>query len=237
MRVKRWIFSGDSSQDPVQLGEAEVISSSGSEPELERMLGIIWDPRKDVFRFTVCINMSPLKNKSRVGPDLTKDQLLRDPPKFISRRQYYSQVQSLFDPIGLLAPILLTAKLILRKTWDGECAKLGWDESLPDSLIKEIVDFFVELFDLEGILFPRSLWPVEDIIGEPELIVFSDGSLSAFGAVSYVRWKLKSGGWWSSLAMSKSKIAPKHRITIPRLELNGAVLAKRLREFIISQML
>ena len=36
--------------------------------------------------------------------------------------------------------------------------------------------------------------------------------------------------------MSKSKIAPKHRITIPRLELNGAVLAKRLKEFIIGEL-
>ena len=32
--------------------------------------------------------------------------------------------------------------------------------------------------------------------------------------------------------MSKSKIAPKSRLTIPRLELNGAVLSKRLREFV-----
>ena len=66
MRVKRWIFSGDSSQDPVQLGEAEVISSSGSEPELERMLGIIWDPRKDVFRFTVRIGLCRKCRKARL---------------------------------------------------------------------------------------------------------------------------------------------------------------------------
>ena len=36
--------------------------------------------------------------------------------------------------------------------------------------------------------------------------------------------------------MSKSKIAPKNRITIPRLELNGAVLAKRLREFVTGRL-
>ena len=36
--------------------------------------------------------------------------------------------------------------------------------------------------------------------------------------------------------MSKSKIAPKNRISIPRLELNGAVLAKRLKEFLVMHM-
>jgi len=36
--------------------------------------------------------------------------------------------------------------------------------------------------------------------------------------------------------MCKCKIAPKNRSTVPRLELNGAVLAKRIREFLVDQM-
>ena len=36
--------------------------------------------------------------------------------------------------------------------------------------------------------------------------------------------------------MSKSKISPKNRITVPRLELNGAVLAKRVKEFLVDQL-
>ena len=99
-----------------------------------------------------------------------------------------------------------------------------------------MIAFLVELFDLEDLEFSRSLWPCEEVIGKPDLVMFSDGSVLAFGSVAYIRWKLKSGGWWTSLIMSKSKIAPKNRITIPRLELNGAVLSKRLREFIASQV-
>ena len=38
------------------------------------------------------------------------------------------------------------------------------------------------------------------------------------------------------LILAKSKIAPKIRITVPRLELNGAVLSKRLEEFIASDL-
>ena len=36
--------------------------------------------------------------------------------------------------------------------------------------------------------------------------------------------------------MSKSKIGPKNRVSIPRMELNGVVLAKRLREFILETL-
>ena len=36
--------------------------------------------------------------------------------------------------------------------------------------------------------------------------------------------------------MSKSKISPKNHITIPRLELNRAVLPKRLEDFFVTQL-
>ena len=98
------------------------------------------------------------------------------------------------------------------------------------------MEFFIEMYDIENLEFPGSLWPRESVIGQPELVVFSDGSVLAFGTTAYIRWKLCSGKWWSMLVMSKSKIAPKHRITVPRLELNGAVLGKRLKEFIVGEL-
>ena len=185
----------------------EIVSEKGFDGE--RMLGVLWEPQSDTFRFSVRINLSPLKNKTRVGPDLSREDLATRPPQIISRRQYYSQVQSLFDPIGLLSPVLLKAKLILRKTWEGDCSKLRWDDPLPEVLVREIVDFFLELFELETLTFPRSLWPAEETIGKPDLVCFSDGSISAFGTVVYIRWQLQTGGWWTTLVVSKSKIAPK----------------------------
>ena len=68
------------------------------------------------------------------------------------------------------------------------------------------------------------------------MVIFSDGSVSAFGSVSYIRWKLTAGGYWTSLILSKSKIAPRNRLTVPRLELNGALLSKRLEEFVHSSL-
>ena len=230
MKVKRWVYSGDKEtiREIGDVTENLTLEDTSS----ERMLGINWDPADDVFKFSVRINLSTLKKKTRAGPDLTKQELLENPPKVISRRQYYSQIQSLFDPLGFLAPVLLKAKILLRKTWDGDCGKLGWDQALPGELVQEMVDFFLELFDLENIVFPRSLVPKDDVDGKPDLVIFSDGSVTAYGSVAYIRWKLVGGDYWTALILSKSKIAPRNRITIPRLELNGAVLSKRLEEFV-----
>ena len=110
-------------------------------------------------------------------------------------------------------------------TWEDSCDKLRWDDPLPGPMVKQIIEFFIELYELETLEFSRSLWPQDKTVGDPELIIFSDGSVLAFGTTAYIRWKLESGQWWSTLIVSKSKIAPKHCITIPRLKLNGAVLA------------
>ena len=120
-RVKDWVYSGDS--QPVEIGELGnnlPLEEAGE----ERMLGVSWDPKEDTFRFKVRINLTPLKKKLRMGPDITKQELIDSPPKIITRRQYYSQVQSLFDPVGFLSPVLLTAKVLLRKTWENGCEKL-----------------------------------------------------------------------------------------------------------------
>ena len=66
------------------------------------------------------------------------------------------------------------------------------------------------------------------------LIIFSDGSLLAFGASAYIRWELEAGGYWVRLIMGKCKIAPKNILSVPRMELNGAVLGNRVKNFILK---
>ena len=212
MKVKRWIVSGDS-QGKVEVGKLSD-DLTLEDADIELVLGIVWQPGRDVFKFSVKINLSPLRKKSRIGADLSKKELLTSPPNSISRRKY-SQVQALFDPNGFLSPVLVKGKVTLRTTWKGECKNLDWDESLLKEVMEEIIQFFISLFELEDVKFPWSLWPRDKTVGDPKLVVFSDGSVKAFGAVVY--WKLESGSWWSILMMSKSKIGPKNRVSIPRM--------------------
>ena len=62
------------------------------------------------------------------------------------------------------------------------------------------------------------------------LVIFSDGSESAYGACAYVRRVLAGGGFGSSLVMSKNHLAPIKKMSIDRIELRGAVLRKRLKQ-------
>ena len=55
----------------MDLGLPEELSS-------ERMLGVMWDPVSDTFKFQVRIDLSPIKHKSRLGPDITKEELQRN---------------------------------------------------------------------------------------------------------------------------------------------------------------
>ena len=95
--------------------------------------------------------------------------------------------------------------------------------------------FLRSLLLLEDIEFERSLWPEEEVVGLPILIVFSDGSKLAFGAVAYIRWELASGRFWCRIIMAKGKIAPKNIVSIPRMELNGALLGNRIKNFILKE--
>lgn len=97
------------------------------------------------------------------------------------------------------------------------------------------MNFLTLLLCLNELVIPRSLWPEGDIIGRPILVIFSDGSISAYGMAAYIRWQLVGGGFWSRLITSKSKISPKHIVSINRMELDGANLGNRSKNFLIKE--
>ena len=86
-------------------------------------------------------------------------------------------------------------------------------------------------FFLSNIEIPRCL----DINGyELQLHTFCDGSEKAFSAASYVRVN-RGGDIICHLLMSKSRVAPLKKITLPRLELQGAVMAVRPHQTIVEE--
>lgn len=67
-----------------------------------------------------------------------------------------------------------------------------------------------------------------DTVGNPILIIFSDGSSRAFGTCAYVRWELTVGLFKNSLILSKNRLAP-IKMSIDRIELCGAIINKRVK--------
>jgi hypothetical protein len=60
------------------------------------------------------------------------------------------------------------------------------------------------------------------------LLLFGDSSRDAYAALAYIRWTLEDGSIECKLIAGKLRVAPKQKISIPRMELLGAFLAVRL---------
>ena len=80
----------------------------------------------------------------------------------------------------------------------------------------------------------RCHFPKDCYIISTEVHGFSDASEDAYAAVVYLRMIDTKGDVHVSIVMSKTKVAPIKRLTIPRLELCGAHLLSQLLSHIKS---
>jgi hypothetical protein len=62
----------------------------------------------------------------------------------------------------------------------------------------------------------------------PPSWVFGDGSIQAYCTLAYVSWDLNDGTAAYRLLCGKTRGAPKMKISVPRIELIGALLTVRL---------
>ena len=230
MHNKGWTFSGDADKpENVQIGKENVADGE------ERVLGLLWDPKVDVFKFNVQLKLKFSEEDKLVDVLIsTVKELDSYSDKIVlTRRILLSNISKIFDPLGFLCPVTLQSKLLLRETWSDR--DVGWDDPLPPEQSSKWLEFLKSLLELNYVQVLRSLWPKGEVIGLPLLIIFSDGSISAYGVAAYVRWELRGGGFWTYLIMSKSKISPKRIISIPRMELCGALVGNRIKNFITKE--
>ena len=110
-----------------------------------------------------------------------------------------------------------------------------WDQPVDEDTKNKCKNHIKEMQRLNDIQFSRCVKP-DNAIGNPSLVIFCDASEIAFGACVYIRWKIAGGGFSSHLVCAKNRLAPLKVITIPRLELNSAVIACRLRAFVTREM-
>ena len=234
MPNRGWIFSGDSPNGDVA-ADGDISDSVGSVPigcdpldNGEKVLGLLWIPKTDMFVFHVVLTFDELVVKSVEELNRILGSIK------LTRTVVLANVARIFDPPGFLCPVILMSRLLMRETWNGK--GLGWKDELPADQVKKWLDFLSSLLELKGVHFRRSLWPDEEVVGLPTLVIFSDGSKVAYGAVAYIRWQLEKGGYWTQIIMAKNKIAPKKGIiTIPRMELNGAVVGNRMKNFLLKE--
>lgn len=150
------------------------------------------------------------------------------PIKAITKREILLTISKLFDPLGLLSPIMVKAKIIIQKLWS---VKLDWDEPLPPIISNQWIAFVENMQELPKLTFPR--WLGYKSNHRIELHGFCDASQQAMAAVIYLRSTSPEEEIQTNLICSKTKIAPLKRLTIPRLELSSAVLLIKLISHVI----
>lgn len=210
-KLRKW-----SSNDPA------VINDVPAEDRLQRLeiqeeespkiktLGILWEAENDVFTFRVKppdVNMKPTK------------------------RNVLSAISTLFDPLQFLSPFTVRAKVLMQEIW---IAGVGWDDVLPDNLIAKWRKWISELPELSNVTIPRCLRQPSP--SQTCLHVFSDASKEAYASVAYLVCRYPDNTASSRLVASKSRVAPTKVVTIPRLELMGAVLSTRLAKNIAKTL-
>ncbi|CAK9800717.1 hypothetical protein ANTPLA_LOCUS7241 [Anthophora plagiata] len=178
----------------------EVLDKQLSAENESKILGLYWSSVRDELYFRVT---SPLQNR-------------------ITKRIILSEIAQIFDPLGLIGPAITRAKLIMQQLWQ---IKTGWDESVSQELSTQWSAYRQELSHLGELKIPRrALHSAKRI----ELHGFADASEKAYGACVYLRSSIGSGKWETRILCSKSRVAPLKVISLPRLELCGALLLARL---------
>ncbi len=178
---------------------------------VEHALGICWQINSDCFSFNI-----NLKDK----PD--------------TRRGILSVIASLYDPLGFVAPFVLSGKCILQEL----CRRsIGWDDLLPEDLYPWWEEWKMGLQRLREVSVPRCYYPRDfSKTVRIELHHFSDASSIGYGACSYLRYKNDENRVHCSLIMAKARVAPSKVTSIPRLELSAAVTAVRLSVLLKSEL-
>ena len=203
-KVKEWRSNEDLSKNNVTQETEEIKVPQGAAEE--KVLGVVWNTSDDVFKY-------------KVVPDIQKSQ-----PVKITKRNILSQIARIYDPIGFASAFLIRAKIGIQELWQ---KGINWDDELSPESQEQWLSFFEEMKKLNDVVLERCLCPFNSV-EFPVLCIFADASRGAFGACAYVRSVDPNGSVAVRFVAAKSRVAPLKELSIPRLELQAAVLASRL---------
>ena len=177
---------------------------------IERALGVEWCIESDAFKFRI---------------------ELKDKP--CTRRGILATISSIFDPLGLIAPVVLVGKQILQEICHGK----DWDESIEGEVLAKWGRWRSQLPLLEQLNIPRNFQPPDfGSIATAQLHNMSDASQVGYGQCSYLRLVDENGRIHCSLVMGKARVAPLKTVTIPRLELTAATVSVRVASMLKEEL-
>ncbi|XP_029155175.1 uncharacterized protein LOC114935959 [Nylanderia fulva] len=205
-RLRKWVSNCEdllSDIDPSDHGLA--CSKDLHDDERLNVLGLTWDPGRDIFQVKVSLPVHVSKTK----------------------REILSTIARLFDPLGWITPIVITAKIFLQTLWQLKC---DWDDDILVDYATAWERYHSKLSCLHQLEIARWTRSGSHTL-KAELHSFSNASTKAYAAVVYLRNIHIDGSIDVCLLAAKSKVAPFKTLSVPRLELAAAHLS-RLVQFV-----
>uniref|UniRef100_A0A8R1DFB7 Reverse transcriptase domain-containing protein n=1 Tax=Caenorhabditis japonica TaxID=281687 RepID=A0A8R1DFB7_CAEJA len=144
------------------------------------------------------------------------------PPEGVpTKREVVSFLASIYDPMGILSPIIVPIKELTQDLWEEE---ISWKEKIPNR-ISQKWETIKATFKQTSYTMPRSLVSVANY-NTVQLLLFSDASERHFATAAYLHFKFENSNPITKLIMAKSKVKPKGtELSIPRLELMAIEIA------------
>jgi len=171
--------------------------------KITKLLGVYWNNKNDSYQYVV---------------------QHYDESCVVTKRKVLSDIASVFDPLGLISPIIVRLKIMMQRLW---LTKIDWDEVLPIQLCVEWKKYRTELESINSLSIDRSL-SGPGVIQTIQLHGFADASTKAYGACIYLRTVNELDEITVRLVCSKSRVAPLKVVSLPRLELLAALLLARM---------
>lgn len=179
--------------------------------EIERTLGLMWNHKRDTLSFNVNLRNTP--------PEVVRGEI---PP---TKRQVTSAVMSIFDPLGFVSPITVVGKALIQELWR---SGIGWDDAVSPEHNEAWRSFISNLQCLKNLEVDRYVPATTS--KEGELHTFVDASEKIYAAAVYFVSTNATNNRVARLVTGKARVAPLKPISIPRLELQAAVLGSRLAD-------
>ena len=168
----------------------------GTKANKTKILGLNWDKQREIFKVEI-----PTESQR-----LTKRNVLKT-------------LASIYDPLGLISPVLLIGKILFQNLFD---LTIPWDNEIPEEIewVKWVKGLNIK------IEIPRSQKVLEKPFTNIDIKLFSDASINGVCTVAYAVI-YQPNNISQGLITSKSRLA-KRNLTILHLELIAAQMSANL---------
>ena len=122
----------------------------------------------------------------------------------MTRRGLLSILAKIYDPLGVISPLVHEAKLLLHEMCKD---KLQWDDFLSGELLKRFKKWCSKCNEIREVVIPRCIC-LSKAMFSPEMHHFADTSSTGYGACSYLRFHDENGIVHVAFMVGKCRVIP-----------------------------